>query len=66
MTRGAAGDTLIASYNDTSSVERLFDANRGEIAAVIVEPVAGNMGLVPPAADFSTRCGSCAPPTAPR
>jgi glutamate-1-semialdehyde 2,1-aminomutase len=52
VTRGAAGDTLIASYNDASSVERLFDANRGEIAAVIVEPVAGNMGLVPPAAGF--------------
>ena len=52
VTRGAAGDTLIASYNDASSVERLFEANRGEIAAVIVEPVAGNMGLVPPAAGF--------------
>jgi glutamate-1-semialdehyde 2,1-aminomutase len=52
VTRGAAGDTLIASYNDAASVERLFDANRGEIAAVIVEPVAGNMGLVPPAAGF--------------
>ena len=52
VTRGAAGDTLIASYNDAASVERLFEANRGEIAAVIVEPIAGNMGLVPPAAGF--------------
>jgi glutamate-1-semialdehyde 2,1-aminomutase len=52
VTRGAAGDTLIASYNDAASVERLFDANRGEIAAVIVEPIAGNMGLVPPADGF--------------
>jgi glutamate-1-semialdehyde 2,1-aminomutase len=52
VTRGAAGDTLIASYNDVTSVERLFEANRGEIAAVIVEPIAGNMGLVPPAEGF--------------
>ena len=52
VTRGAAGDTLIASYNDAASVERLFDANRGEIAAVIVEPIAGNMGVVPPSEGF--------------
>src|SRR5262245_44678844 len=52
VTGGAAGDTLIASYNDAASVERLFDANRGQIAAVIVEPIAGNMGLVPPADGF--------------
>jgi glutamate-1-semialdehyde 2,1-aminomutase len=52
VTRGAAGDTLIASYNDAGSVARLFDANPGQIAAVVVEPVAGNMGLVPPAEGF--------------
>ena len=52
MTRGAAGDTLLASYNDLASVERVFDANRGQIAALIVEPIAGNMGLVPPADGF--------------
>jgi glutamate-1-semialdehyde 2,1-aminomutase len=52
VTRGAAGDTLIASYNDLQSVHRLFDANRGQIAAVIVEPIAGNMGVVPPADGF--------------
>src|SRR5687767_14966215 len=52
VTRAAAGDTLIASYNDAASVERLFDANRGAIAAVIVEPIAGNMGLVPPSEGF--------------
>jgi glutamate-1-semialdehyde 2,1-aminomutase len=50
--QGAAGDTLVASYNDVASVEQLFVANRGEIAAVIVEPIAGNMGLVPPADGF--------------
>ena len=52
VTAGAAGDTLVASYNDLASVERLFDANRGQIAALIVEPIAGNMGLVPPAEGF--------------
>ena len=52
VTGGASADTLIASYNDLESVTRLFDANRGQIAAVIVEPIAGNMGLVPPAGGF--------------
>jgi glutamate-1-semialdehyde 2,1-aminomutase len=52
VTPGAAGDTLIAGYNDLGSVERLFGANRGQIAALIVEPIAGNMGLVPPADGF--------------
>ena len=47
-----AGDTLVAEYNDLPSVERLFDANRDAIACVIVEPVAGNMGCVPPAEGF--------------
>jgi glutamate-1-semialdehyde 2,1-aminomutase len=39
-------------YNDLESVRRVFGANRGQIAAVIVEPIAGNMGLVPPAGGF--------------
>jgi glutamate-1-semialdehyde 2,1-aminomutase len=52
VTRGAANDTLIASYNDIASVHRAFDANRGQIAALIVEPIAGNMGVVPPADGF--------------
>jgi glutamate-1-semialdehyde 2,1-aminomutase len=52
VTRAAAGDTIIAGYNDLSSVHRAFDANRDEIAALIVEPIAGNMGLVPPADGF--------------
>jgi glutamate-1-semialdehyde 2,1-aminomutase len=45
-------DTLTARFNDLASVERLFDAFGREIAAVIVEPVAGNMGLVAPLPDF--------------
>jgi glutamate-1-semialdehyde 2,1-aminomutase len=41
-------DTLIANFNDISSVEKLFYQNPDEIAAVIIEPIAGNMGCVPP------------------
>ena len=52
VTVAAAADTLIASYNDTASVERVFNANRGQIAALFVEPIAGNMGVVPPADGF--------------
>jgi glutamate-1-semialdehyde 2,1-aminomutase len=52
VTRGAAADTLIAEFNDLPSVERLLAANRGAVAAVIVEPVAGNMGVIAPAQGF--------------
>jgi glutamate-1-semialdehyde 2,1-aminomutase len=52
VTRGASGDTLVASYNDLDSVQQVFDANPGRVAALIVEPIAGNMGLVPPADGF--------------
>ncbi len=47
VTSGTANDTLNAQYNELASVEALVAANRGEIAAIIVEPVAGNMGVVP-------------------
>ncbi|RTZ93678.1 MAG: glutamate-1-semialdehyde-2,1-aminomutase [Deltaproteobacteria bacterium] len=49
---GLARETLIARYNDLSSVEALFSQYPGEIAAVIVEPVAGNMGMIPPKEGF--------------
>lgn len=52
VTAGATADTLTAAYNDLGGVRALFEANRGEIAGVIVEPVAGNMGLVLPKAGF--------------
>jgi len=52
VTGAASADTLVAGYNDLDSVKRLFDANRDGIAAVIVEPIAGNMGVVPPADGF--------------
>jgi len=48
----AARDTLVARYNDLDSVERLASEHQGTIAAVFVEPIAGNMGLVPPAEGF--------------
>jgi len=52
VTAGASADTLIGSYNDLDSVHRLFAAHPDRIAAVIVEPIAGNMGVVPPADGF--------------
>ena len=45
-------DTLLAPYNDLAAVAQLFDTDGSEIAAIIVEPLAGNMGLVPPASGF--------------
>jgi glutamate-1-semialdehyde 2,1-aminomutase len=52
VTPGVAGDTLIASYNDLASVDALLRDHGSTIAAVIVEPIAGNIGVVPPAAGF--------------
>ncbi|NPA45442.1 MAG: glutamate-1-semialdehyde 2,1-aminomutase [Chlorobi bacterium] len=52
VTKGTAKDTLIAKYNNINSVEKLFAENKDEIAAIIVEPVAGNMGVVPPNKNF--------------
>src|SRR5204862_4741350 len=52
VTRATSADTLVAPYHDIDSVRAVFDANRDRIAAVIVEPIAGNMGLVPPADGF--------------
>jgi len=52
VTPGAAQDTLVADYNDLTSVQAQFDANPGQVACVIVEPVAGNMGCVPPVDGF--------------
>jgi glutamate-1-semialdehyde 2,1-aminomutase len=50
--RGAAQDTLLAPFNDIHSVRALLEANPDQVAAVIVEPVAGNMGVVPPMEGF--------------
>lgn len=45
-------DTLVATYNDIESVRRLLEEYRGQVAAVILEPIMGNMGLIPPAPSF--------------
>lgn len=52
VTEGAAKDTLVATYNDLASVEVLIHDYKEQIAAIIVEPVAGNMGCVPPNNQF--------------
>ncbi len=52
VTAGVAQDTLTAPYNNLPAVEKLIEENKGEIAAIIVEPVVGNMGCVPPQEGF--------------
>ncbi|QEE48132.1 glutamate-1-semialdehyde-2,1-aminomutase [Flavobacterium alkalisoli] len=52
VTQGTAKDTLLATYNDLQNVKDLFEANKDQIAAIIIEPVAGNMGCIPPAEGF--------------
>ena len=50
--RAVAADTLLARFNDLASVEAICDAQAGSIAAIVVEPIAGNMGVVAPAEGF--------------
>ena len=52
VTKGTAKDTLLANYNDLENIKQLIDANPNEIACIIIEPVAGNMGCVPPKEGF--------------
>ena len=52
VTQGTAKDTLLATYNSLESVERLLDANKEEVACIILEPIAGNMGCIPPNEGF--------------
>ncbi|MBK5191857.1 MAG: glutamate-1-semialdehyde 2,1-aminomutase [Flavobacteriaceae bacterium] len=52
VTQGTAKDTLLAKYNDLESVRQLIEANKNEISCIILEPVAGNMGCIPPQDGF--------------
>ncbi|MCE2503437.1 MAG: glutamate-1-semialdehyde 2,1-aminomutase [Chlorobi bacterium] len=55
VTPGTAADTLVATFNDIESVKALFAENDGEIAAVIIEPIGGNMGVVPATQEFLSK-----------
>jgi glutamate-1-semialdehyde 2,1-aminomutase len=55
VAKSVAADTLLATYNSLPSVERVFEEHGPTIAAVIVEPIAGNIGVVPPAEGFLAR-----------
>lgn len=52
VTKGTAKDTLLARYNDLAQVEQILNNHQGEVAAIIIEPVAGNMGCIPPEKGF--------------
>lgn len=52
VTKGNAADTLLADYNDIDSIKKLISSNKDEIAAVIIEPIAGNMGVIKVKDDF--------------
>lgn len=52
VTKGTAKDTLLARYNDLEQVEQILKDNKGEVAAIILEPAAGNMGCIPPKKGF--------------
>ncbi|NUY81840.1 glutamate-1-semialdehyde 2,1-aminomutase [Flavobacterium sp. MAH-1] len=52
VTAGTAKDTILARYNDLDNVSEIIGQNQGEIAAIIIEPVAGNMGCIPPKQGF--------------
>ena len=52
VTQGTAKDTILAPYNNLEAVQQIFEANANDIAAIIVEPVAGNMGCIPPRKGF--------------
>lgn len=52
VTKGNAADTLLADYNNIESVKKLISADKNEIAAIIIEPIAGNMGVVKATAEF--------------
>jgi len=52
VTKGTSADTILARYNDLEQIRAIMAAGGEQVAAIVVEPVAGNMGVVPPAAGF--------------
>ena len=52
VTNGVSNDTLTAPFNDIEAVKKLMDENKSQVAAIIIEPVAGNMGCIPPLPGF--------------
>ena len=52
VTKGTAKDTLLARFNDLQMISKIIDDNKGDIAAIILEPVVGNMGCVPPESGY--------------
>jgi glutamate-1-semialdehyde 2,1-aminomutase len=52
VTKGTAKDTLLAPFNNLGAVEKIIEEHQNEIAAIILEPVAGNMGCIPPKKGF--------------
>jgi glutamate-1-semialdehyde 2,1-aminomutase len=52
VTKGTAKDTLLTNYNDIENVTEVIEANKNDIACIIIEPVAGNMGCIPPKEGF--------------
>ena len=52
VTQASANDTLVAKFNDIGSVERLIESNKDQIAALILEPILGNIGVIPPREGF--------------
>lgn len=52
VTQGTAKDTLLAQFNNIENVKSILESNKGEVAAIIVEPVPGNMGCIPPKDGF--------------